>query len=136
MQMVFLDTNILVYAVDPRDVRKHDIASRLVDGAIEKGECHLSTQVLFEFSNVCQKKLGYGAETVLKFLASLKYVPTLDQSAALVVRAVEIKALYGLSLQDAMIVAAAEKTGCAELLTEDLNDGQIYARVKVRNPFK
>ena len=92
--------------------------------------------MLFEFSNACQKKLGYGAETVLKFLASLKYVPTLDQNSALVTRAVEIKALYGISLQDAMIVAAAERTGCSELLTEDLNDGQMYAGVRVRNPFK
>lgn len=134
--MVFLDTNVLVYAVDPREVRKHDIASRIVEGAMERGGCHLSAQVLFEFSNACQKKLGYGAETVLKLLASLKVVPTLDQNAALVARAVEIKALYRLSLQDAMIIAAAERTGCAELLTEDLNDGQVFAGVRVRNPFK
>ena len=92
--------------------------------------------MLFEFSNACQKKLEYGAETVQKLLASLKYVPTLDKNSALVTRAVEIKALYGISLQDAMIVAAAERTGCAELLTEDLNDGQMYAGVRVRNPFK
>lgn len=134
--MVFLDTNVLVYAVDPRDSRKHDIASRIVEEAIERGGYHLSAQVLFEFSNACQKKLGYSAETVLKFLASLKYVPTLDQNAALVTRAVEIKALYGISLQDAMIAAAAERTGCAELLSEDLNDGQVYAGVRVRNPFE
>lgn len=52
------------------------------------------------------------------------------------VRAVEIKSLYCISLQDAMIVAAAEESRCGELLSEDLNDGQIYAGVRVRNPFK
>ena len=35
-----------------------------------------------------------------------------------------------------MIVAAAEESRCGELLSEDLNDGQIYAGVRVRNPFK
>ena len=44
--------------------------------------------------------------------------------------------LYCISLQDAMIVAAAEESRCGELLSEDLNDGQIYAGVRVRNPFK
>ena len=34
-----------------------------------------------------------------------------------------------------MIVAAAEKSRCGELLSEDLNDGQVYAGVRVRNPF-
>ena len=34
-----------------------------------------------------------------------------------------------------MIVAAARASGATELLTEDLNHGQNYAGVRVRNPF-
>ena len=37
---------------------------------------------------------------------------------------------------DALIVAAAEASGCDEILTEDLNDGQVYCGVKAVNPFK
>lgn len=31
---------------------------------------------------------------------------------------------------------AAESAGCDEILTEDLNDGQMYGSVKAVNPFK
>ena len=59
----------------------------------------------------------------LLFLEALKFIPVVNQTPILVTRAVEIKALYGISLQDSMIVAAAESAGCDELLTEDLGDG-------------
>ena len=37
---------------------------------------------------------------------------------------------------DSLVVAAAEMSGCDEILTEDLNDGQVYGSVKAVNPFK
>lgn len=134
--MTFLDTNVLVYAVDARDAHKNRLAAEIVDAAIAGDDFRISAQVLFEFANICQKKLAFPASDVLKLLGSLELIETVPQTADVVKRAVEIKALYGISLQDAMIVAAAEKAGCAELLTEDLGDGQIYGGTRVRNPFK
>lgn len=134
--MTFLDTNIAVYAVDSHDSRKHEIAADLIDAAVSGEGFRISAQVLFEFANICQKKLGCTAQEVLKLLDGLGVVETVNQTPQIVARAVEIKALYGISLQDSMIVAAAEKSGCAELLSEDLSDGQVYAGVRVRNPFK
>jgi predicted nucleic acid-binding protein len=40
-----------------------------------------------------------------------------------------------LSLWDSMIVAAAEQSAATELLTEDLNHGQIVAGIRIHNPF-
>ena len=40
-----------------------------------------------------------------------------------------------ISLWDAMIVQSARRMECRVLWTEDLNDGQRYAGVLVRNPF-
>ena len=134
--MTFLDTNIAVYAVDSHDSRKHEIAADLIDAAVSGEGFRISAQVLFEFANICQKKLGCTAQEVLKLLDGLGPVETVNQTPQIVARAVEIKALYGISLQDSMIVAAAEKSGCAELLSEDLSDGQVYAGVRIRNPFK
>ena len=134
--MTFLDTNIAVYAVDSHDSQKHEIAADLIDAAVSGEGFRISAQVLFEFANICQKKLGCTAQEVLKLLDGLGAVETVNQTPQIVARAVEIKALYEISLQDSMIVAAAEKSGCAELLSEDLSDGQVYAGVRVRNPFK
>lgn len=40
-----------------------------------------------------------------------------------------------LSLWDALIVAAAAGAGCTELMTEDLQSGQVIAGVRIVNPF-
>jgi predicted nucleic acid-binding protein len=49
-----------------------------------------------------------------------------------VIRASEIGEAWKLSFWDSMIVAAAEQTAATELVTEDLNHGQIVAGI--RNP--
>ena len=51
-------------------------------------------------------------------------------------RALEIKSLYGVQFYDSLMLSAAESAGCDEILTEDLNDGQMYGSVKAVNPFK
>jgi predicted nucleic acid-binding protein len=43
---------------------------------------------------------------------------------------------YQISFWDALILAAAEAGGAEVLYTEDLNDGQQYGAVTVRNPFR
>jgi predicted nucleic acid-binding protein len=50
-------------------------------------------------------------------------------------RAVEVRATYGLHFYDGMMVAAAERAGCARIWSEDLNSGQVYFGVRVENPF-
>ena len=50
--------------------------------------------------------------------------------------AIEIKATFGLSYWDSLIIAAAERAFCPVVFSEDLNDGQQYGTVKVVNPFK
>jgi predicted nucleic acid-binding protein len=57
-----------------------------------------------------------------------------NNSIALLV-AWDIQDRYGLSLWDALIVAAAQETSCSYLLTEDLQHGQDFAGVVVVNPF-
>ena len=56
--LVFLDSNVLVYAVDPRDKRKMRIAKDIVSSALRGyRECAISVQTLTEFVNVAVKKL-------------------------------------------------------------------------------
>ncbi len=40
------------------------------------------------------------------------------------------------SFWDGLIVAAAERTRCSFLLSEDLQDGQKFGSVTIVNPFK
>jgi predicted nucleic acid-binding protein len=43
---------------------------------------------------------------------------------------------FQLSYWDAAIIEAARVAGCDEVLSEDLDDGQDYAGVRVTNPFR
>jgi predicted nucleic acid-binding protein len=49
--------------------------------------------------------------------------------------ALDAQARWQISLWDALIVSAARASGAREILTEDLNNGQDYGGVRVRNPF-
>ena len=60
---------------------------------------------------------------------------SVDIDAQLVERAIETLRRYGISYWDALIVAAAERSGCRKLLSEDLNPDQRYHGIVVENPF-
>ena len=48
----------------------------------------------------------------------------------------QVQDRYRLSWWDALIAAAAQVAGCAYLLTEDLQDGQMLGTVQVVDPFR
>jgi len=61
---------------------------------------------------------------------------TVTPDADIVRRAVEIHAEYGVHFYDGKIVAAAERSGCVRIWSEDLNAGQDYFGIRVENPFR
>lgn len=132
----FLDTNVLVYAVDTTNPAKNAKAVSIVQDALVNRRAYaISTQALSEFANVALGKLGLAPDAVLDFLGVFQGLDAVLPDLALVRRGVELKALHGIHFYDAMMVAAAERAGAAEFWTEDLNDGQRYAGILARNPF-
>ena len=67
--LVFLDSNVLVYAVDPRDKRKMMVAKDIVSSALRGyRKCAISVQSLTEFVNVAIKKLNKPVDEINDFL--------------------------------------------------------------------
>jgi len=132
----FLDTNVLVYALDVADPRKHGIGQALTVRAVA-GECAISAQVLSELSAILLQKYRskYDARAVVAILDSLRPIPLIVPDAAMVRRAVEAHGQYGIHFYDGMIMAAAERAGCERIWSEDLNAKQEYFGVVVENPF-
>jgi predicted nucleic acid-binding protein len=133
----FLDSNVLIYSYDPRDPRKQEIAQNLVLGAI-RGEIIASTQVLAEFASTLLHKMTPAArlEDVKTVLDTLSPIKLVLPDAGIVRRAFEAHEIYGVHFYDGMIIAAAERGGCERIWSEDLNAGQKYFDVEVRNPFE
>jgi predicted nucleic acid-binding protein len=92
-------------------------------------------QVLQEYANTALHKLRQPRPIVLRQLVLLERLTVIAPDAAMVRRALELTSLFSISFWDASIIAAAEKSGCQRLLTEDLNPGQIYGTILAVNPF-
>jgi len=132
----FLDANILVYAYMIDDPRKQRIAQALVEKGIA-GKCVMSSQVLAEFATVLLHKISPSAssDAVITILNRLSPIKLIMPDTDLIRRAVEAHSAYGVHFYDGMIIAAAERAGCARILSEDFNAGQEYFGVTVSNPF-
>ena len=134
---VFVDTNVFVYARDPRDPAKQARAEDWTARLWRDRSGRTSMQVLSEYYfNVTRKLAPRVApeEAWDDTRTLLKWEPH-AVDAVLLERAREIEQRWRLSWWDSMIVAAAQLQGCALLLTEDLQDGALYGGVTVRSPF-
>ena len=135
MTKVFLDTNILVYAVDQRDSAKHLRAVDAVDACLREGTGVISTQVLQEFASVAVTKLHQRIEVVLAELLVLERLEVVHLTPTLIRRALELHALHDVHYWDAAILAAAEVANCSRLWSEDFAPGSIYGLLRVENPL-
>ncbi len=135
--VVFVDTNILIYAHDVDAGAKRERAVEKLRQLWESDTGRLSVQVLQEFYvNVTQKlatpvSRSTAREVVTTYGAWVREATT----AETVVRATNIAEMAQLSFWDALIVASAEQTGAAQLYSEDLNAGQTIAGVAIVNPL-
>lgn len=131
----FLDTNIAVYAFDhgagPKQPAAAAVIAERTDGLV------VSTQVLAEFYWVSTRRLEppLPHEAARAATASLGALPVVSTDAALVLAAIDTAAAADIALWDAMIVVAARRAGCDEILTEDLNHGQVIDGVRITNPL-
>ena len=133
----FLDTNILVYAYDQHEPRKQSIAQNLITDGIEQENLLVSVQVLGEFFNVVTRHIPQPmtSDQAQEIISIISYLPVQEIDLAMVNRAIDIHKRYQISYWDALIVSAAERAGCTLILSEDLNAGQAYHDIVVRNPF-
>jgi predicted nucleic acid-binding protein len=132
----FVDTNVFIYAHDNGASKKQDQALALVDRLFRNKNGALSTQVLVEFYAAATKKLALESIKAEQAINDLAGWEIHRPDHADIVRACGLHRHYKVSWWDAMILNSAIETGCSVLWSEDLNDGQRYGTVTVRNPFK
>ena len=134
---VFVDTNVLVYREDDTDPAKQARANAWLTLLFERRQGRISFQVIQELYSVLTQKLKrVGAPEARKIVRELTVWRPLMPDVPLLERAWFLQERYALSWWDALIVAAAQSSGCAVLLTEDLQHGQRLGEVTVVNPFR
>lgn len=134
--MRFLDTNVLVYTQADGEPRKQKIAQEIVAHALEVNhDACISTQVIQEFCAVMRRKTKRTTEEINDLLDCFVDLWACDNTFDLARHALTVAEECQLSYYDALIVSAAEKLGCHEIVSEDLNPGQCYRGMVVVNPF-
>lgn len=138
MSVEFVDTNVLVYAHDTSAGDKRRRAAELVLRLGRTGTGCVSVQVLMELAATLTKKIAnpLALSVAAEITDDLSTWEVHEPKALDVGAALRIAGRHGVSIWDAMIVQAAAAMEAEVLWTEDLNHGQTYEGVTVRNPFR
>lgn len=133
----FVDTNIFLYAHDSEAGIRHEQARKILRELWDEGNGCLSPQVLQEFFVNATRKIPLPLSSPVAREIMRCYLPWVRASVdgEMTLRAVEISETWQISFWDGMIVAAAERSGASELLTEDLQNGQHIAGILIVNPL-
>jgi predicted nucleic acid-binding protein len=132
----FIDANVLVYAHDIRSVAKRNIANSTLRRLWEEGSGAVSAQVLQEFYMAVTRKIPKPLPKDIARAVVRTYERWCGETTfAEVASAFEFEDQYGINFWDALIVATARKSGAIRILSEDFNDGQLYAGMIAENPF-
>ncbi len=137
-----VDTNVLVYRFDPRFPLKQTRAEELLREGIADGSLAVPHQAIIEFVSVVTRPLAGGAPLLSAEDAHREVDDMLAQFQVLYPTEMTVRtalrgaALYGLSWFDAHLWAYADERGIETLWSEDFEDGRLYGRVRVRDPFR
>jgi predicted nucleic acid-binding protein len=135
--VAFVDSNILIYAHDRDAGPRRERARQLCENLWHERSGCMSVQVLQEFYVTVTRKLRAPvaraqARELVRAYSSWVLSPTTPET----VGATELSEAAEIGFWDALIVAAAEQSGADTLYSEDLNDGQVIAGVRVVNPLR
>ena len=134
--MPFLDTNILLYALstDPKEASK---AAKALD-LLDQPNGVVSVQVLQEFyvqATRDTKTNRITHEQAVALITSWERFKIQEVTVEVMHAALRTKKRFRISYWDAAIVEAARAAGSEVIYSEDLNDGQDFGGVRVKNPF-
>ena len=135
MSKIFIDTNLFVYTLDKRDGAKQQKARGILKRIIDTHQPVISTQVIKEFYVVATSKLKADPIIVKNIIHNFHNMEIVNNDLELIEQAIDISVISQLSFWDSLIIAAAEKSNCKFVFSEDLNSRQTYRGVIVLNPF-
>ena len=133
----FVDANVFIYVRDSRNAAKQTRAVEWIARLWQGRSGRTSLQVLSEYYAVATRKLvpRIPADEAWEDVRELFAWGPHPVDEALLRRAREVEQRWRLSWWDSMVVAAAQLQDCALLLSEDFQDGAVFAGVTVRSPF-
>jgi len=137
MPAVLVDTNVLIYAHDSRELAKQARATRVLKG-LRAANTYLSVQALSEFFSITTT----GATPMLTVAEAAREVelfvqgwPVLPVTPAVVLEATRGVRILKLAYWDALFWATARLNQVSVIFSEDFSSGSVLEGVRFVNPF-
>jgi predicted nucleic acid-binding protein len=92
-------------------------------------------QVLQEYFSNATRKLGVDPSLARQKTEVYRRFYVVEPSVSDIFAAIDLHLLRRLAFWDAMIVHCAMQAGCREVLSEDMQHGQVIVGVRIVNPF-
>ncbi len=135
VDLYFIDTNVILYTYDKK-TNKSDRAEDWIQWLWANAAGAISWQVIQEFYWNAVRKFRAPAGEIREHVAMLVQLKPPDVTPGLLERAWFWTDQASISFWDALIVAAAERTRCRWLLSEDFQAGRQFGSVTIVNPFQ
>ena len=132
----FIDTNIIIYAFSLESEKK-SVSTQLIKQAHKRNGC-LSFQVIQEFLNIATSKfkIPLKNEDIQKYLTEILFpICEVFPTEELYKSAIDIRERWKFSFYDSLIIAAAIKSNCKILYSEDLQNNQKIYDLTIINPY-
>ena len=135
-----VDTNVLVYAHQSSDEKKHAIANELIDQLTMSSRLIVTTQIINEFAVTClssKKKEPLSAPVVQELVHMItvfsRVLVVNPETTILALGAVD---KHRMSFWDALIWSTAKLNSIDIIYTEDTQSSENIEGVKYINPFE
>jgi predicted nucleic acid-binding protein len=133
---LFVDTNILIYALDPDDPLKRQLSADLLRQTISNRSLTLSPQSLNECYRVLtQRRRLMPPDQARGFIRTLAPWAIAPLDARTTERAFAVQDETGASWWDSLLLAAALLAECRLFVSEDLQDGREVSGMRIASPF-
>ena len=130
-----LDTNVFIYALDSRDPSKQGAAVELLSEA-RALDCSIALQCCGEVYAALTRRLNRApweaAQAARNVMSAFR---TFGMSRGAVERALAEAGAGRFSYRDGALLAAAHEAGCRFCLSEDMKDGARLGDVEIVAPF-
>ena len=135
-ELVFVDTNVLLYARDDRYPDKQKAAAHWLATLARRDALIISPQILGELHNaILRGKVGIDEIEMQRMTAALQPFSYGATDLELIAQASRIRKETVFQWWDCVILAAAIQAGCRYLLSEDYQHGRTIRGTTILNPF-
>lgn len=132
----FVDTMLFVYAIDPSDQEKQQVAADLLRAVTRADTLVLSPQSLNEFYRVATGRRGLLSRREARVeIEKLRLFCTAPYDFAVTQRAWQIQDRHGFSWWDCVLLASAQLAECRVFFSEDMQHERRIDDLTITIPF-